>query len=255
MKLLTFIAVVFVGCMLLAGISDFPVWGDPHSPASTNEISVHYITQIEKETKVPNLVTAVLADYRGYDTMFETVVVFVAGVAIIAVLGLVPINQRSEDDNDLENPVKGDIIVIQTCRVLIPIIQLFALYVVAHGHHSPGGGFQGGVIFGASLILMAIARDLPTTLRRLSARRAVVIAGIGIVIYAGFGIAAMTQGGNFLDYGTLDKLAPESMELTSVMARYHSMLGVEIGVALTVASIMFAIYAYLSTQGKLKGGL
>ncbi len=252
MKLAGFIAVVVTGVLLLIASKDFPAWGDPNSPANANRLSKHYIENTLVETEVPNMVTAVLADYRGFDTMFETVVIFCAGLAIIGVLkstrrGGAPSEapKPTADDND-------DPIVSTTCRLLIPVIQLFALYVVAHGHHSPGGGFQGGVMLGASYILMAISYGLPATLLRFSEKRAVVLAAVGIMIYAGFGLACMFLGGNFLDYEVLHKIMPATNES---WARSHSMLGVEIGVAFTVTAIMFAIYANLSTRGKLTGGL
>jgi multicomponent Na+:H+ antiporter subunit B len=250
LKFVAFIICGLVGLLLLSAVEDFPAWGDPNSPANASNISQHFITQTDKETGVPNLVTAVLADYRGFDTLFETVVVFTAGIAIIAILGLMPTTDNRNQQPD-QRSGERDIVVIQTCRLVIPIIQLFALYVIAHGHHSPGGGFQGGVIYGASLILIAISRDLPTALKRLSARKAVILAAVGVLIYAGFGLACLLAGGNFLDYHVLGPV----FGIDPVMARYHSMLGVEIGVAFTVSTIMFAIYAYLSSKGELKGGL
>ncbi|MBT6770272.1 MAG: sodium:proton antiporter, partial [Opitutales bacterium] len=86
MKILALIAVALTGWLLMSAVSDFPDWGDPHSPANSYRLSQGYITETFPETSVPNMVTAVLADYRGYDTMFETVVIFTAGIAIIAIL-------------------------------------------------------------------------------------------------------------------------------------------------------------------------
>ena len=71
------------------------------------------------------------------------------------------------------------------------------------------------------------------------------------MIYAGIGLLAMFLGGEFLDYAELASIFPVSRE----MARYHAMLGVEIGVAFTVTTVMFAIYANLSTRGRLEKGL
>ncbi|MEM9017232.1 MAG: hydrogen gas-evolving membrane-bound hydrogenase subunit E [Verrucomicrobiota bacterium] len=260
-KVFASIAVAITGGLLLYGVSDFPSFADPDTPANegvpgSESVSQYYITQSYKDTKVPNLVTSVLADYRGYDTMFETVVVFAAGMAIFAILRVV--------GNDAEEVAKlpeessftyGDhsrIIVGTTCRLVVPIVQLFALYVIAHGHHSPGGGFQGGVILGASFIIIALAENLNEALRRFTERNYIQFACIGILIYAAFGVAAQVLGKNFLDYGVLEPIlftdGPE-------MARSHSMLGVEIGVAFTVTAIMFALYANLSTRGQLRNGL
>lgn len=260
-KILASIAVAITGSILLYGVSDFPAFGDPHSPANagvpgSESVSRYYIEESYRDTRVPNLVTSVLADYRGYDTMFETVVIFAAGMAIFAILRAVGDKEEKSGPAAVESSfTNGDhsrIIVGTTVRIVVPVIQLFALYVVAHGHHSPGGGFQGGVILGASFIIIALAENLNAALRRLSEQSYVRLAVIGIFIYAAFGVAAQILQRNFLDYGVLQKIlftdGPE-------MARSHAMLGVEIGVAFTVTAIMFAIYANLSSRGELKGGL
>ena len=250
MKLLALISVVITGWLLLSAVGDFPDWGDPNSPANSYRLSQHFVTETFHETAVPNMVTAVLADYRGYDTMFETVVIFTAGIAIISIL-----RRFTSDDADSGSEQayekRPDLIVDTTCRLMIPIIQLFALYVIAHGHHSPGGGFQGGVIFGASFILIALSRDLQAAHKWVPEQRVLNLAGIGILIYAGFGLASMFLGQNFLDYTILHKIMPAS----PIEARYHSMLGVEIGVAFTVTAIMYSIYSNLASKGTLKEGL
>jgi multicomponent Na+:H+ antiporter subunit B len=195
------------------------------------------------------MVTAVLADYRGFDTMFETVVVFIAGMAVLAIL-----KNSSGPNSKKKNfhiETEPDIIVTNTVRLLIPVIQIFAFYVLAHGHVSPGGGFQGGVVMGASFIMIALSWDLDTALARFPVERCTVVAGLGIILYAGIGLLSMFLGGEFLDYAELANILPVSRE----MARYHAMLGVEIGVGLTVTAIMFSLYANLSTEGRLKGGL
>jgi multicomponent Na+:H+ antiporter subunit B len=252
LKTLGLIAVCITGWLLLSAVSDFPEWGDPHSPANSYRLSQHYITETFSETSVPNMVTAVLADYRGYDTMFETVVIFTAGIAIIGILRRYgPSGDGVPKPDAFTERPKDDLIIQTTCRLLIPIIQLFALYVIAHGHHSPGGGFQGGVIFGASFILLALAHDLKTAQKRVPESRILTLAGIGIFIYAGFGFACLLLGNNFLDYSILHKIMPA----TPIEARSHSMLGVEIGVAFTVTAIMFSIYSNLASGGKMKEGL
>ncbi|MBT3482067.1 MAG: hypothetical protein HN457_11625 [Opitutales bacterium] len=250
MKILALIAVALTGWLLMSAVSDFPDWGDPHSPANSYRLSQGYITETFPETSVPNMVTAVLADYRGYDTMFETVVIFTAGIAIIAILRRYGPKDKVVPEQKLYKK-EPDLIVETTCRLMIPIIQLFALYVVAHGHHSPGGGFQGGVIFGASFILLALARDLQAAQKWVPENRILNLAGIGIFIYSGFGFLCLLLGSNFLDYSILHKV----MGVTPIEARSHSMLGVEIGVAFTVAAIMFSIYSNLASKGEMKEGL
>ncbi len=252
MKLLSLLAVAITGSLLLYASLDLPKWGDPLSPANASDLSRHYITESRVETQVPNLVTAVLADYRGFDTMFETVVIFVAGLGILAVLRQASTATGQPLTTHRERFGERDMIMIVTCRLTVPLIQLFSLYVLAHGHYSPGGGFQGGVIFGASFILIALTSGLPDALHRLSEQRALFLGALGVLIFAGTGLLCMFLGRNFLDYSVL---GPLFLDSTPVKARYHSMLIVEIGVAFTVTAIMFTIFATLSSKGKMRGGL
>jgi len=250
-KLAALLTVIVTGGLLLYATGDFPDWGDPLSPANAGDLSTYYIQDSRDATEVPNLVTSVLADYRGYDTMFETVVIFVAGLGILSILGHGNRQKALADPVPSETEHERDMITIMTCRLVVPIIQIFALYVIAHGHYSPGGGFQGGVMLGASFILIALTSGLPDALKRLSQERALFLAGLGILIYAGWGLVCMFLGSNFLDYEILHKV----LGGTGVKARYDSMLIVEIGVAFTVMAIMFIIYAVLSSKGRMRGGL
>jgi multicomponent Na+:H+ antiporter subunit B len=249
MKSLSLIPVLLVGFLLVFAAQDFPEWGNPQSPASKSPVSSHFIAETGVDTEVPNMVTAVLADYRGFDTMFETVVVFIAGMAVLAILKNSVKKGSVRFDHIVD--VEPDLIVTNTVRLIVPVIQIFAFYVLAHGHVSPGGGFQGGVLMGASFILVALSWDLETALARFPMNRCIIVAAAGIILYGGIGLLSMFLGGEFLDYAELEKVLPVSRE----MARYHAMLGVEIGVGLTVTAIMFALYANLSSEGKLEGGL
>lgn len=251
MKLLGFIVTVIAAICLLIAAKDLPNWGDVHAPVNEAVSAQHYITQTYEETTVPNLVTAVLADYRGYDTMFETVVVFIAGLSIMAIVGMQPGWQSSVPQPQASDAQKEDPIVRTTCRILMPLILLFGLYVIAHGHHSPGGGFQGGIILAAGLILLALAQELPNALRAIPPKRMLRLATIGILIYSGVGLACLLLGQQFLNYSVLAKILP----LTPEAARSISMLWVEIGVAFTVSAGMFSIFAHLSSRGTLKDAL
>ncbi|MDC0049103.1 hypothetical protein OAL09_07170 [Verrucomicrobia bacterium] len=250
MKIFGLIAVLVVGALLLSATSDFPDWRDKDSPANESPVSSFYIEKTEKLTKVPNMVTAVLADYRGYDTMFETVVIFIAGIGIIAVLRNFdgPNSSSIKRENNDEG---GGLLARFTCSLILPFIQIFALYVVAHGHHSPGGGFQGGVMLGASYILAALAFGLSKAKDIFSERRTMIFAAVGIFIYVGWGVLCLLFGKEFLNYEALDPILPGDAK----MARSHSMLIVEIGVAFTVTAIMFSMYSNLSTRGRLSKGL
>lgn len=85
MRILALFTVIMTGIILIYGTQDMPDWADPHSPASSH-VSPRYIEKTLEETATPNAVTSVLADYRGYDTLGETTVIFTAGVCCILIL-------------------------------------------------------------------------------------------------------------------------------------------------------------------------
>lgn len=85
MKVLSLIVAIVIGATLIYGTLDMPKWGDPHSPASSH-VSPYYLRHSLEHTATPNVVTSVLADYRSYDTLGETTVIFTAGMACILLL-------------------------------------------------------------------------------------------------------------------------------------------------------------------------
>jgi multicomponent Na+:H+ antiporter subunit B len=85
LRTLNLFAVIITGIILIYGTQDMPDWADPRSPASTH-VSPRYIEKTLEETATPNAVTSVLADYRGYDTLGETTVIFTAGISCILIL-------------------------------------------------------------------------------------------------------------------------------------------------------------------------
>jgi len=276
LKIIGLIIVVLTGALLIYTTVDFPPWADPASPASTH-VSPHYIEKAMEKTSVPNVVTAVLADYRSYDTMFEATVIFCAGVACFFLLRIfkregpeerlyrhtmtgltVRIKESERLPIDLDEFERIDtlwtphsLIIKTICRILIPFIQLFGLYVIAHGHYSPGGGFQGGVILGASIILLAISHDLRTATKRLREKVDSILCAAGVFIYAGTGALCLLLGLNFLDYSALAAV----LHVDPITARSHGILIVEIGVGIAVMATMIWIYNNLSSAGKYDEGL
>ncbi len=274
MRFLAFIIVSLTGALLLYGTSEFPDWGDPKSPASLH-VSDYYIEKTFEDTGVPNFVTAVVTDYRGFDTMFETAVIFTAGLGCFLLLrdfrgkkehyyrhiptGVIlhikdekkALTVGKEFGYMDKEWVPPDLINKTVCRILIPFIQIYALYVVAHGDYSPGGGFQGGVIFGSSLILLAISYDLKTLVKRIKEKLLGIFAAVGVLIYAGIAAVCMPMGGAFLDYGKLAPLVPGDPH----HIRALGMLGVEIGVGIAVMAVMVIIYINIVSEGRHDEGL
>ena len=140
-----------------------------------------------------------------------------------------------------------DIIIRTVSRVVVPFILLFALYVIMHGHHSPGGGFQGGVILGAGLVLLLITYGLKETRRHISEKSVTIFRSLGLLIYSGIGLLCVILLGNYLDYGKVSSL----VHVAQAEARSLGILGIEIGVGLTVMAVMFSIFFDISTGGEL----
>lgn len=84
-KTISLISLVLMTGILFFTLGGLPIVGDPHSPASTH-VSPHYIGKSAEETGVPNFVAAILADYRGYDTLGENIVIFTAGLSAVLIL-------------------------------------------------------------------------------------------------------------------------------------------------------------------------
>lgn len=142
------------------------------------------------------------------------------------------------------------LIVKTVCRAVTPFIQLYGLYVIAHGHYSPGGGFQGGCILAASFILMALAYDIKEVKKRLSEKMNTIFCSLGVIIYAGIGLLCLILGANYLDYGILHKILPAD----PAHSRSLGILGVEIGVGFTVMAVMVSIFLNIATGGKHEEG-
>jgi multicomponent Na+:H+ antiporter subunit B len=128
-------------------------------------------------------------------------------------------------------------IIMTVSKGVSPFIMLFGLYVIFHGHYSPGGGFQGGTMLAASLLLIRLAAGFD--IAQLQFRRiwGTPVGSIGVLIYFGTGLAALLSGGEFLNYAFLPFAGFNGAELRSL-----GILMIEIGVGLAVMAILVAIY-------------
>jgi multicomponent Na+:H+ antiporter subunit B len=128
-------------------------------------------------------------------------------------------------------------IVLLGARLLSPYIMVFGWYVIFHGHYSPGGGFQGGGLLAASILLIRVSGGRIISRMQLQEYLNTPLAIIGVFIYFLTGITAMLAGGYFLDYGQLPIPGMEPYWL-----RYTGILIIEVGIGLTVMAILVMIY-------------
>jgi len=122
-------------------------------------------------------------------------------------------------------------------RGLAPVIQIVGIYVFFHGHYGPGGGFQGGVLMAASILLLRMCIGFEFSQYQISNRSTLFLCGIGAFIFAGTGLAALLAGGNFLDYGYLPVPGLAEPDI-----RYYGILFIEVGVTLAVMTALISIY-------------
>lgn len=234
-NLLPLAVVVATGAMLVYGTLDMPGYGDPEAPIHKHVVP-RYIEKSSQEVGPPNIVTSVLASYRGYDTLGEVTVVFTAAAGVLMLLGYGRRQRETPQAPPKRNKptMRRNAILRITAKILIPFILLFALYVQFHGDYGPGGGFQAGVIFGSAFILYALIFGIDTAHR-------VVPAGVlrlglpaGLLLYAGVGVAGLLLGANYLNYSVLagDPLSGQHLGINLI----------EFGVGITVAASMTAIF-------------
>lgn len=159
-----YVALAVFFCMALAGVllytvSLLPPTGAADRPVN-NEVPARYIEKGLQETGAVNIVTGMILDYRAFDTFGESNVLFAATTTVLILL----FNRKKsmdkkrdsearEDENDRAYEPKKDSVLQMAACVLVPVIILFGIYVILNGHLSPGGGFSGGAIIGAGLIL------------------------------------------------------------------------------------------------------
>lgn len=131
-----------------------------------------------------------------------------------------------------------DLIVRYVSRIVVPFVQLYGLYVVFHGHLSPGGGFSGGAIIGASMILYALAFNLAAGTKKVSHDFSLIMESSGGLIYAGVGLVGILLGANFLG----NKVAGIPLGTPGNLLSSGTIMIITFGVGIKVASTMITLF-------------
>ncbi len=152
---LAFVMIFF----LLRTVATMPRFSDPNAPTN-NEVMARYIEKGLEETGAVNIVAGMILDYRAFDTLGESTVLFIAASAVLILLRIdrrkdgTPVQELiAAESDDRHYEPRSDRILQGSAKVLVPIIFLFGIYIMLNGHLSPGGGFSGGSIVSAGLIL------------------------------------------------------------------------------------------------------
>jgi len=248
------VVVLITGAALLYGTLDMPLYGDPSAPIH-GHVAPDYIVGAMKDFGIPNIVTNVLASYRGYDTLGETVVIFTATIGVLLLLTAGGRERGASKESEGQahtaheppSPMREVVVLRLVSQALIPLILLFAFYVQFHGDFGPGGGFQAGVIFGAGLVLYGLIFGLETL--KGVVPPAVLEAGLalGVLLYGGTGVACLLLGGNYLDYAVFD-------HHSAAHGRHLGILLVEGGVGIAVTCAMTLIFYAFGGRSSIRNG-
>jgi len=242
-RALAVIIMVIVITVPFAVFDVLPDIGDPQSAPNTH-VSDYYIENAVSECNSPNMVTAVIVDYRAFDTMFETTVMFLAGVCVVMILAnkpkrkiIVPRSFRMfrKTGDPIYRTVNKDVMI----SVIEPIILVYAVYVLFHGEVSLGGGFQAGALIGMTYLLDVMVGKRKNGLIHVTKFESAAVAGVGPFIYALCGILTMLGGGLFLEYAEFPA-GVDTAELHSIGILMVE-IGVTIGVMGTIITILNAL--------------
>ena len=141
--------------------------------------------------------------------------------------------------------MQDDVVMRVVAKVMIPAVMLYALYVQFHGDYGPGGGFQAGVIFASAIILYGLVFGLDAARAVMPPKALRLLAPVGVLLYGGTGVLTMLLGQNFLSYNAIDPAHPAEGQHLGIWA-------VELGVGITVASVMMLLFFAFAGRGKVK---
>ena len=191
---LALVLLVVIGWGIAAVLGDIP-FGTPKT-----KVGDDYTEKGREETGATNIVTSVVLNYRGYDTLGEVTILFVAAIGLGSVLSVRRKKGRPE-------VTPSSLVVSTGCRFLFPLILLFGGYIFIHGHLTPGGGFQGGAIIASAYVLVYLGcrgRRInevgSQTVESLGGLAFVVVALVGLAVGGGYFLS------NFLPKGELNQL-------------------------------------------------
>lgn len=231
--------------ILLVAVSYLPPIGNADNPVN-NEVAAKYIEDGMQDTGAVNIVTGMILDYRAFDTFGESNVLFIATCTVLILLRNDKKKGRhsaeAEEKRDSFYEPKADSILQKITFALFPIIVIFGIYVILNGHLSPGGGFSGGAIIGAGLILYLNAFGFEKIERFFTEKTYKWISFGSLTFYCLAKSYSFFTGANHLESGI--PLGTPGDIISSGL-----ILPLNICVGLVVACTMYAFYALFRKGG------
>lgn len=232
--------------VMLGVVMDLPMFGDPGS-ITNNEVAARYLEKGIEETGAINFVAGMILDYRAFDTFGEANVLFMAVIGVLMLLQRDKKNESAAEDQEMAEDEAIDEqdskkILKLGAKVLAPIVILYGIYVVLNGHLSPGGGFSGGSIIGAGLILYSAANGQKKMQTFFTIKTLTRISVACLLTYCGCKSYSFFTGANHVGW-EIPKGTPGNILSSGFI------LPLNICVGLVVACTMYGFYA-LFTKGE-----
>lgn len=236
-------AILSVVCLFsLAGLLMMTVAEMPHFGTDAEQmhtVSHEYLEQGLEETGTVNIITGIILEYRGFDTLGESFVLFCAVTCVLSLLLADSPAEKAAVASKLEfSDLSGDPIMRKTAVAVIPLILMFGVYIILNGHLSPGGGFSGGAVIGAAVILLSAAFGEEASGRFLSERNYKIVSFVALSSYCFIKSYTFYTGANGLPlgvgHGTIGNIFSAGL-----------VLPLNVAVGMVVASTMYSIYRVL----------
>jgi len=185
---------------------------------SKTHVGDYYIEKGREETGASNVVTSVVVNYRGFDTLGEVTVLFVAAIGLSAVL----YTRRKKQKGEVE---PASLVLTTGCRFLFPLILLFGAYIFIHGHLTPGGGFQGGAIIASAFLLVYMG----CRGRRISETGSKTVESLSGLIFLVVGLIGLAVGGRYFLFNFLPKGELNSLFSAGIIPIIYIAIGCKVG--------------------------
>lgn len=226
-RALVIAVLVAVAVPLMLAMAELPPYGSPDAPGHLH-VAPYYLEHAE-ETGAKNVVSAIILDYRGFDTQGEVTVIFTAMAAVVAVLLL---GGTGGTASAPAAAVPVSVIVRFIVRVMAPFILLFSAYVIVNGHFTPGGGFPGGTITGALVIALTLVMSEEDARRLTPTRPERLLQAAAPITFFVVGLAGLALTGDYLAYPHYGETAWLALLMLTIVA-----FGIGVGGAMVIATI------------------
>ena len=224
--------------MLMATVMDMPYFGQADTLVDS-EVSEFYVKHTLSHTGATNIITGIILNFRGFDTLGESHVLFIAVCSVIILLKLTPREEdpllHAQTEDAITKKVENDLILSSLSRILFPLICMFGVYIILNGNISPGGGFSGGAVIGAGLILYLSAYGYKRIQRFFTFKTFKTISCAALLLYTSSKTFHFITGANEIH-------VPIPLGTPGSIFSGGLLLPLNIFVGLVVACTMYALY-------------